>query len=148
MVVAADSTTPEGPSQHWRVLIVEDNFLEATFAEEALTEVGIQVIGITNSLADSVGIAKTQRPDLIVMDVQLGAGREGIDAALAILWATGIRCIFATAHADARTRSRAAPANPFGWLAKPYTGSDLVGMVRKALSQQVAPQDTLPPASR
>ena len=44
-----------------------------------------------------------------------------------------IRCLFATSHADARARLRAEPANPLGWLQKPYTMTSLVGLVRRAL---------------
>ena len=45
----------------------------------------------------------------------------------------GIRCIFASAHADAATRKLAERAHPLGWLDKPYTGGQLISTVRECL---------------
>jgi DNA-binding NarL/FixJ family response regulator len=134
-IVDTDRTLSRSNAPASRVLIVEDDYIQGIEAEAALVEGGLEVVGITNSVAEAVSLAKAKRPDLVLMDVRLGGAREGIDAALAIFWATGIRCVFATAHADPRTRSLAAPANPFGWLPKPYSAGDLVAIVRKALSK-------------
>ena len=61
----------------------------------------------------------SQRPALCVMDIRLAGSRDGIEAAIEIFMAHGIRCIFATAHADPEARVRAEKAVPHGWLQKP-----------------------------
>ena len=52
------------------------------------------------------------------MDIRLAGTRDGIDAAIEIFETLGIRCIFATAHADPGVRSRAEKAVPLGLAAK------------------------------
>jgi CheY-like chemotaxis protein len=71
-------------------------------------------------------------PDLIVMDIRLAAG-DGIAAAIEIRQRTGIRAVFASAYSDEPTRDRAEPAEPAGWVPKPYTPSELVTAIEKAL---------------
>ncbi|MGA6964768.1 MAG: response regulator, partial [Xanthobacteraceae bacterium] len=103
-----------------RVLIVEDDFIAAIDMEAVLTEAGFQVAGIADRADEAVRLAKSESPTLAIMDIRLIGKADGVDAALEIFRETGIRCIFATAHHDARMRSRAEPAAPLGWLPKPY----------------------------
>ena len=68
------------------------------------------------------------------VDIRLAGQRDGIEAAGDLFRELGVRCIFATAHDDQRTRSRAEPFAPLGWLAKPYTMASLIASVRQAIS--------------
>jgi two-component system, response regulator PdtaR len=123
----------ELPTTKGRILIVEDEYLVATAAEEALTSAGYVVVGSAATAAEAIEKAVSQSPDLIVMDVKLAAGSSGIDAAKEIFARTRIRCIFATAHVDVATRALANTADPLNWLPKPYAGSDLVRAVGVAM---------------
>jgi two-component system, response regulator PdtaR len=116
-----------------RILVVEDEYLVALQAESWLVEAGFDVVGIATSAQEAVALAEAKRPALVVMDVRLRGQVDGIDAALDIFQANGTRCIFATAHHDDRARSRAEPAQPLGWLPKPYAMECLVDMTRRAL---------------
>jgi len=116
-----------------RILIVEDDYLVAMEAEAALTDAGFAVAGIAASAEEAIALAASHAPQLVVMDVRLAGHRDGVDAALELSRAHGIRCVFATAHADPQLRARAQPADPLGWLQKPYMMGSLVAMVRRAL---------------
>lgn len=116
------------------VLIVEDDFLIGMQAETALTDSGLHVIGIACTAEEAVVLARQHRPLLAVMDIRLAGERDGVDAAAELFRELGIRCIFATAHDDQRTRSRAEPFSPLGWLAKPYMMVSLVAAVRQAIA--------------
>jgi CheY-like chemotaxis protein len=70
------------------------------------------------------------------MDIRLANETDGITAALEILDRTGIRCIFATAYADAPTRERGEKARPHGWLRKPFAPDVLLGAVKAALNSR------------
>jgi len=118
-----------------RILIVEDDFLVAMQMESALTDAGFEVAGIASSCEDAIELASSEQPRLAVMDIRLAGERDGIDTALALFDRHQIRCIFATAHHDEHVRRRAEPAVPLGWLAKPYTMTSLVTMVRRALQE-------------
>lgn len=116
-----------------RVLVVEDEFLIASAVESDLSEGGFEVVAVANTADDAVKLAREARPDLVIMDIRLVGGRDGVDAALEIFGETGIRCIFATAHADAQSKARAVAASPLGWLQKPYGREGLIGAVEHAL---------------
>ncbi len=116
------------------VLIVEDDFLIGMQTESALTEAGIYVVGIASTAEEAVVLARQHKPVLALMDIRLAGRRDGVDAAGELFRELGVRCIFATAHDDQRTRSRAAPFAPLGWLAKPYTMASLIALVRRSMA--------------
>ena len=103
--------------------------------EAALIDAGFAIAGVGSSADDAIELASSQRPALCVMDIRLAGARDGIEAAIEIFKAHGIRCIFATAHADSDARVRAEKALPLGWLQKPFSMTSLVvavsGAVRK-----------------
>jgi DNA-binding NarL/FixJ family response regulator len=116
------------------VLIVEDDFLIGMQTETALTDAGIYVVGIASTAEEAVLLARQHKPVLAVMDIRLAGQRDGVEAAGELFRELGVRCIFATAHDDQRTRSRAEPFAPLGWLAKPYTMASLVALVRQSMA--------------
>ncbi|MFO1079280.1 MAG: response regulator [Reyranellaceae bacterium] len=122
-------------SQVGRVLIVEDDRLLALVLHDALSFAGYAVVGAARRGDEAVGLALAERPDLIVMDVNLADGTDGISAAATILERTGIRCLLATARTDAATRRRATASQPLGWLAKPYDETRLLDAVADALDR-------------
>ena len=104
------------------ILIVEDDYLVSVQAEAALTDAGFDV-----------ELARTGKPDLVVMDIRLAGDRDGVDIAKELFGTLGLRSIFATAHNEEAVRRRAQPAKPLGWLPKPYTMDALCSLVRRSL---------------
>jgi len=113
-----------------RVLLVEDDYLVAMEVEHQLAQAGFEVTGVATSADEAVAMSKSQKPDLAIMDIRLIGTRDGVDAAIELARDFGIRSVFATAHSDARTRERAAVANPLGWLQKPYSANELVSLIK------------------
>lgn len=128
-----------------RILLVEDDFLVAMTVESDLAEGNYEITGVANSADAAVNLAKKTKPDLVVMDIRLVGPRDGVDAALEIFDATGIRCLFATANADAQARARAAPGAPLGWLQKPYGREGLLSALADAV--QALQSSLQPPPS-
>ena len=116
-----------------RILLVEDDFLVGMEMETGLQEAGYEVAGIAATAEEAVELAAERRPALVVMDIRLAGERDGVDAALEIYRTLGIRSIFASAHGDSRTRARAEPARPLGWVAKPYRVDTLLKAIEEAL---------------
>lgn len=115
------------------ILLVEDDFLVGMEVETGLREAGYEVAGIAATAEEAVELAERRRPALVVMDIRLASDRDGVDAALEIYRTLGIRSIFASAHGDAQVRARAEPAQPLGWVAKPYRVETLLKAVAEAL---------------
>lgn len=128
------SLTLHDPTLPARILIVEDEFLIALTAEAELVAAGFTVVGKAASYDKAIDLARSFKPDLVVMDVRLGAGRDGIEAALTLRQELGLRSIIATGSMDDENRRRAAPAAPLAWLAKPYMSDELVATVTKAVT--------------
>jgi two-component system, response regulator PdtaR len=134
LVFARDdaSGASKRPGEAVKLLIVEDDYLVATQMEATLMDAGFDV-AVVSSAEDAVEAAAGSPVDLVLMDVRLAGRLDGVDAAIELFNRHGIRSIFATAHSDAATRKRAQPAEPMGWLQKPFTMSSLVEAVRSSL---------------
>ena len=123
------------------ILVVEDDFLVAMQIEAALTEAGFALTGTAASGEEALAMAAAIRPGLVLMDIRLAGKMDGVDAALALFRDHRIRCIFATAHHDPEVRRRAAPAEPLGWLAKPYAMPAMLEAVRQGFADLAADSD-------
>lgn len=117
------------------ILIVEDDFLVSAAIEDALNQAGFEVAGIASSADEALELALSQSPNMAIMDIHLAGSRDGVDAAIELFNTHGIRSVFATAHHDAEVKDRARPAQPLGWVPKPYTMTSLVAAVQQALSE-------------
>ena len=57
-----------------RILIVEDEFLIALDIEDALGELGCEIVGPAATVADAMKLIEAMPPDAAVLDVRLGDG--------------------------------------------------------------------------
>jgi CheY-like chemotaxis protein len=129
-----DKRSAEKPQAATLILVVEDDFLVAMQIEAALTEAGFALSGTAASGEEALAMVAAVRPALVLMDIRLAGEMDGVDAALTLFREHAIRCIFATAHHDPDVRRRAAPAEPLGWLQKPYTMPAMLEAVRHGLA--------------
>lgn len=86
-----------------RVLIVEDETLVAWHLESVLQQLGYEVCDIVSNGVDAIEAAKIIEPDIVFMDVNLGGGIDGIEAAEQIVQRRETPIIFVTAYADDQT---------------------------------------------
>jgi CheY-like chemotaxis protein len=119
-----------------RVLVVEDELIVAWELGEVVAQLGHEPLGVAVDGAEALDMARHLRPDLVLMDVRLRRGDDGIAAAEAIRAALPAHVVFVTAYADdPRTRDRMLAAGAAAILAKPV----LVEDVRRALAPLAAP---------
>ncbi|MEM7540716.1 MAG: response regulator [Pseudomonadota bacterium] len=128
------------------ILVVEDQRSVAGALRMRLKGLGHDVLGIASDGAEAVAKAQELRPDLILMDIKLGEGMDGIDAALQIRSEMDIPVIYVSAYADAELLERARRTRPAGFINKPFTTKDLLTAIDLAFPED---QSTLPsPVSR
>jgi len=108
-----------------RLLIVEDDDLTAELNRRLVARLGFEVCGVAASAADAVRLAQAERPDFVLMDIVLAGPGDGIQAACEIRRRLGIPSLFVTGETGLDVRSRAAEADPLGFLAKPLLVSEL-----------------------
>jgi AmiR/NasT family two-component response regulator len=119
-------------AQRVRLLIVEDEILTADYMQHLLVELGYEVCGHAVNTAAAIRLAESCRPDLVLMDVNLGRGGDGIVAAQQILERFGIRSLFVTAYGDRSTLGRAQAAAPAGIVLKPFDKQRLADALKSA----------------
>ena len=130
---SADTGSPNSEPNRQRILIVEDDYFVATNLEHQLVEAGYEVVGVAVSAAEAVQLAKERSPNLAIVDIRLAGNSDGVEAATALLTLYRVPSVFATAHGDPETRSRAQKANPLGWINKPYSFDVVLAVIRSAL---------------
>ena len=110
-----------------RILVVEDEFLVAAMIEDTLLDAGHTVVGVEDDFDGAVKKAADERPDFVLLDMQLLGAKSGIDVARE-LKQLGIPCLFTTGNCAAGRGEKLA----VGCLHKPYTPNDLLAAVRAA----------------
>lgn len=123
---------PEAAPRALRLLIVEDDGLQALELQSLALDLGHTVVGMAATAPKAVAAAEAHRPDLVLMDVRLAESTSGIDAATEIDARFGIPSLFMTAHADVQTRARAAQVRSLELLAKPVSPDALAAALGRA----------------
>jgi len=118
-----------------RILIVEDEFIVAEDLARMLKSLGYEVAGPAATAEKALNIIATSNPDLVLMDIALKGGRDGIDAAAEIRRTSNKPVIFVTALGDPGTLQRAKRSEPYGFLYKPFEQRDIYAAIETALNR-------------
>ena len=102
------------------VLIVEDEAIVALDLSDRVEEMGYVVAGIASSIAAAELIVRESRVDIILLDIQLQGGIDGIDGVARLQAVRHVPFIYLTAQADLHTFSRAKATGPSAYLLKPF----------------------------
>ncbi len=116
-----------------RILVVEDEWLVSQGIKETLQDLGYEVAGPASSGEEALEIAQAMRPDLVLMDILLKGGMDGIEAAEHLRRRFDLPVIFLTAYADSQTLERAKVTEPYGYLLKPFENRELHSAIEIAL---------------
>jgi DNA-binding NarL/FixJ family response regulator len=98
-------------------LVVEDDAFTRMTLVTVVTSLGHEVTGQAGTVVDAMDEARTSRSDVVLLDLDLGAGPTGIDAAYGLrglLPDVGI--VLLSSYADARVMGRRARPLPPGAL--------------------------------
>lgn len=125
------------------LLIVEDNARNLKLARDVLAHVGYGTLE-ARTAEDGIALARSQRPDMILMDIQL-PGMDGLEA-LAELRAdpatAPIPVVAFTAFAMKDDRERFLAAGFHGYLEKPLNVREFPGQVADLLASANAEAQT------
>lgn len=116
-----------------KILVVEDEIIISKDLQRSLTKLGYQVVGSAVSGADALEKAQSLRPDLVMMDIHIKGGMDGIDTVRQMRDQLAIPVIYLTAFADFATLERAKLTEPYGYLIKPFEERELAITIEMAL---------------
>ncbi|HEY8657733.1 MAG TPA: response regulator [Hanamia sp.] len=108
-----------------KIGIVEDEVIIADNLSNTLIHLGYDVAEPAASFGEAIAMIETEKPDLILLDIQLKGIKDGIDLAWKIKADYHLPFIFLTANADAATVQRAKLVAPPAYLVKPFSKDDL-----------------------
>ncbi len=116
-----------------KILIVEDESIIAEDIADSLMALGYQVTAIVHSGEEALESAAQERPDLVLMDVNLQGEIDGITAGAKMQSRFQIPVIYLTAYADENTLRRVNSTKPFGYIVKPFEEKNLHTTIQLAL---------------
>jgi CheY-like chemotaxis protein len=101
-----------------RIAIAEDNWLVAEYLCGELAALGHAIIGRARTGEELIDLVAHERPDLVLADVRLAGGSDGLAALKEVQERFDVPAIAATGHL---TAAEAEAAGFLGILGKPYT---------------------------
>jgi CheY-like chemotaxis protein len=115
-----------------KVFIIEDESIIASDIAAVVAELGHQVVGCEASQAGAIEAAKRVRPDLILADIQLRGGGNGIVAVQEILKFDEVPVIFVTGFPERLLTGKG--VEPAFVITKPFEASALAVAISQALA--------------
>jgi response regulator NasT len=115
------------------VLVAEDESLIRMDIVETLIDFGFDVIAEAADGLEAVELAKSKKPDIIVMDIKM-PNLDGISAAEQ-MQALRIPIVLLTAFSQKELVERASEAGAMAYVVKPFTPNDLLPAIEIAWSR-------------
>jgi PAS domain S-box-containing protein len=112
------------PMADIKILLVEDESIEAMDIKRTLESFGYEVPYVASRGEEAVDKALEILPDIILMDIILKGDSDGIEAVSRIK-ELNIPVIYLTAHSEESTIERAKLTEPYGYIIKPYDSTEL-----------------------
>lgn len=135
--VAVDAAIPARVS----VMIVEDERIFARDLQQQLISLGYDCSLRAASGDDAITLAVVHKPDIVLMDVRIQGGMDGVATAERLRQVHDVPVVFLTAHSDDFTLRRATSATPYGYLLKPIKPSELKPTIEIAIAKHRADND-------
>lgn len=110
---------------NYKIMIVEDEEIVAADIQMSVEKMGYSVCAMASSGMEAIKKADLTRPDLILMDIVLKGGMDGIEAAKQIKELYKIPVVYLTAFGENDMIQRAKVAEPYGYITKPFRDRDL-----------------------
>ena len=107
------------------ILVVEDDVIEAMDIKRILESMGYSVPETASSGEEALQKLTEFKPDVILMDIILSGGMDGIETADVIKNQYKIPIIYLTAYSETETIERAKLTEPYAYLIKPFNSNEL-----------------------
>jgi len=117
-----------------KIGVVEDELVIGRTILNTLDELGYSHCGPALNYTEAMEMLEQDRPDLLLLDIQLSGKKDGIDVAQKLNELHPIPFIFLTANSDGETIDRAKKVKPHAYIVKPFTKEELFAAIEIAFS--------------
>jgi DNA-binding LytR/AlgR family response regulator len=118
-----------------QIMVVEDEPIIAQEISMVVEDLGYQVCAMVMHSSEVARVYAQCNPDLLLMDINLGHGPDGISLAEGLMKTKKTPFIFVTSYADKTTLDRAKTVNPDGYVVKPFDERDLQAAIEIAFAR-------------
>lgn len=125
-----------------KIGIVEDELVIGRTILNTLNELGYGSCGPAISYTEAMEMLEQDKPDLLLLDIQISGKKDGIDIAEKLNELYHIPFIFLTANSDGETIDRAKKVKPHAYIVKPFTKEELYAAIEIAFSNFTGARDT------
>jgi CheY-like chemotaxis protein len=125
-----------------RVLIVEDEYLVASYLADLVEDAGHEVAASVPTGEAALEHLTSGGLDLAILDIKLKGAMSGIDVA-ATARARAIPHVFVSGSGDPLTRDAAEATSPLAFLQKPLDQRHLDAVFTRLLREAVHPREAL-----
>ncbi len=112
-----------------KIGIVEDELIIAEKIKKLLLGMGYEVCEPVSNYAEALQMIKEEKPDLLLLDINLNDTKDGIDLAQTVNEVFQLPFIFLTANSDSATIERAKKVKPNAYLLKPFSKDELYAAI-------------------
>lgn len=129
LLALAESDLADAPAS--RICIIEDEPLIGASLSQIATSLGHTVTGVLSTHTGAVAHALSEKPDLILADIQLADGSQGTEAVAEIRRTLAVPAIFITAFPERLLSGRS--GEPTFLIPKPFKPSHVKAVITQAL---------------
>ena len=115
------------------IVVAEDEANSAKIIQRNLENHHYNVSAVVSTAAEAIMRTAQEKPDLVLMDINLEGEMDGVDAAREIRSQFNTPIIYITGSADDKILERAKSTDPVGFLLKPVHGEELHATIQIAL---------------
>ena len=115
-----------------KILIVEDQFIEANNLRLILDRAGYAIAPIAASFVEAMEMLDRHKPDLVLLDIYLDGSLTGVDFAK-ILASKKVPFVYLSANSNRKVFLAAKATKPYGFLVKPFRQRDVLAALEVAL---------------
>ncbi|MEI7433997.1 MAG: PAS domain S-box protein, partial [Methanomicrobiales archaeon] len=115
------------------ILIVEDEALIAANIVQSLSSLGYTVFEPVATGDEAIQAVLAEKPDLVLMDIELYGPINGIETAKKIRAIANIPVVYLTAYTDEMLLKEARLTEPYGYIVKPSHNRELHATIEMAL---------------
>ena len=125
-----------------RILATEDDPIHEEKLIMAVDELGYELIDVLNSPDNIMSIINATKPDILLMDIDLGADISGIELVKKINETHDIPTVYLTSFTDNETFQEAKKTIPAAYVTKPYDIFALQTAIEIAIHNNVKKNET------
>jgi response regulator NasT len=117
------------------IFVVDDESLVAMGLKSMLEKLGFAAVHTFARAEDALARLNAMKPDLVLMDIKLGEGMDGLAAAREVMERRPCPVIMTTAYTEETYLQEAMQSHVFGYLVKPVSSRQLASAIAVARSR-------------